>query len=266
MKTKRCSKCKLRKALCEFHKRKRNKDGLRYWCKECQLAYKRKRYEENRGDRKRRIKHGDSHRVVNGVKQKRCKKCEGWKDESEFGKDRSTVDGLYFYCKNCDSVSAQKYYQAHQDEIKANTKAYYKTHRVEHGKCAREYYEVHKAETVKYQKEYGQTEIGRSKHHKAQKKYSETIIGCLRRKYAGMMNRCNNENHLTYKWYGGRGIEVKFQSANEFIDYVVNVLQVNPIGLSVHRIDPDGDYCCGNIEFILSTDHIELHRKLGAWK
>ena len=198
--------------------------------------------------------------------KKRCTKCKKEKDKSKFYKDRSNKDGLCFYCKTCGSASAQEYYRIHQDKIKANTKAYYKTHRVEHGKCAREYYEAHKAETVKYQKEYGQTVIAKVSHHKAQKKYLATIVGCLRQKYVGMMNRCNDENHLTYKWYGGRGIDVKFQSANEFIDYVVNVLQVNPIGLSIHRIDPDGDYCWGNIEFILSTDHIELHRKLGAWK
>ena len=37
--TKYCSKCKKTLPLSEFHKTRRNKDGLQIWCKSCQKAY-----------------------------------------------------------------------------------------------------------------------------------------------------------------------------------------------------------------------------------
>ena len=43
----------------------------------------------------------DSHRKIRGVKQKRCKKCRRWKEESEFHKDRARKDGLKIDCKGC---------------------------------------------------------------------------------------------------------------------------------------------------------------------
>jgi hypothetical protein len=41
------------------------------------------------------------HRVVGGVKQKRCNKCNKWKAESDFYKKRINKDGLAYLCKKC---------------------------------------------------------------------------------------------------------------------------------------------------------------------
>jgi vacuolar-type H+-ATPase subunit I/STV1 len=49
------------------------------------------------------------HRVVDGVKQKRCRKCKKWKDESEFHKNSSSRDGLAGSCKTCKTNSTREY-------------------------------------------------------------------------------------------------------------------------------------------------------------
>jgi hypothetical protein len=50
----------------------------------------------------------DTHRKVNGRKQKYCIKCHEWKYEREFGKDRSSMDGLDMRCKDCAKLYAQE--------------------------------------------------------------------------------------------------------------------------------------------------------------
>lgn len=65
IKTKICTKCKLKKFVDEFHKKKSFKDGLNYWCKKCSSKYKKdwnisnpekrknqtKRYRENNSEK-----------------------------------------------------------------------------------------------------------------------------------------------------------------------------------------------------------------------
>jgi len=57
---------------------------------------------------KKRLGYEDRHRVVNGVKQKYCRKCKRWKNETEFYKDRSRKDGLMGRCKKCSYKPAKK--------------------------------------------------------------------------------------------------------------------------------------------------------------
>jgi hypothetical protein len=51
----------------------------------------------------------DFHRVVDGVKQKLCRKCKEWKAEDEFHKRSSSKDGLARYCKTCKTNAAREY-------------------------------------------------------------------------------------------------------------------------------------------------------------
>jgi hypothetical protein len=57
----------------------------------------------------KRLRYEDCHRIVNGRKQKLCRKCKRWKAEREFYKDRSQKDGLIGYCKKCSSRAAKEY-------------------------------------------------------------------------------------------------------------------------------------------------------------
>ena len=58
---------------------------------------------------RRSKKYEDLHRVVDGVKQKLCRKCNEWKPESEFHKNASSKDGLAGSCKTCKAEAAKEY-------------------------------------------------------------------------------------------------------------------------------------------------------------
>ncbi len=98
---KKCTKCKKRREESEFGKDRRSKDGLAYLCKKCSREYSRRRYRRIRGPVKRYFRYEESHRTIDGVKQKRCSKCEKWKEESKFGKNTRQNDGLKSWCKDC---------------------------------------------------------------------------------------------------------------------------------------------------------------------
>jgi hypothetical protein len=54
-------------------------------------------------------KYDANHRVVDGVRQKLCRKCKEWKPESEFHKNASCKDGLAGSCKTCKAKAAKEY-------------------------------------------------------------------------------------------------------------------------------------------------------------
>lgn len=99
------------------------------------------------------------------------------------------------------------------------------------------------------------------RHHKEQlkRKFDEyrTIRGFLISIYAAVNFRCNNPvgKNKCYK-----GIKCKFATLNEFVYYVVEVLDIDPRGLQIHRIDSKQHYEPGNIEFLTSSQHVHKHR------
>lgn len=84
--------------------------------------------------------------------------------------------------------------------------------------------------------------------------YTKTLEGHLRACFYNIIQRCDNPKHRLYKWYGGRGICCLFETVYEFIDYVITDLNYNTIeklkGLTIDRIDNNGDYRRGNIQFV----------------
>ena len=96
---------------------------------------------------------------------------------------------------------------------------------------------------------YSNTKSGKIAYGRYAVSYPQTITGKLRRTFACMKQRCNDHKHYGYKRYGGRGIKVCFASATEFVNYVIDELQVDPRGLTVDRIDNNGNYERGNIRF-----------------
>lgn len=93
-----------------------------------------------------------------------------------------------------------------------------------------------------------------------------------------MLYRCRNPNHPAYKNYGGRGIEVKFDSFSDFYEEVGPKPAPSADGpYSIHRIYNNGNYEKGNVKwatwkeqsatgnkrrrtkvYILEEDHIEI--------
>ncbi len=111
----------------------------------------------------------------------------------------------------------------------------------------------------KANQEYNRTEKGKIAH----KKYRQTLTGHLRNVYAGIKYRCGNLKCKAYNCYGGRGIKNKFKSVGEFVDYVVDTLQVDPRGLQMDRINNNGHYEKDNIRFVTAKVNCNNRRKRG---
>ncbi|TKJ33561.1 MAG: hypothetical protein CEE38_20600 [Planctomycetes bacterium B3_Pla] len=101
VKQKLCSCCKQWKKGSLFHRNNSSKDRLCFHCKECDSKHARKRYERIRKAGRKNLRYEDRHRVVDGVKQKFCRKCKRWRSETGFYKDSWTKDGLNDRCKKC---------------------------------------------------------------------------------------------------------------------------------------------------------------------
>ena len=112
-------------------------------------------------------------------------------------------------------------------------------------KCIKKYRQTHKKERAKYDKDY-----------------CHTLIGNLRHRFVFIKQRCNNSKCINYKYYGGRGIKVKFKNADEFVNYVINELQIDPRGLTIDRIDNNGHYEKGNIRFVTAKVNANNKRKI----
>lgn len=175
------------------------------------------------------------------VKSKTCTKCGKRKLLSAFHKDKQRKDGVRSRCKKCIKVCTLAYNQIH----KAKTLEY-----------ARKYRQIHKVKIAKDGKKYRKTY---NAHTRYGKKYKNTFGGCLRARFNQMKQRCNNSKNTRYKDYGGRGIKCLFRDANEFINYVVNILELNTVGeikkLTIDRIDNDGNYEPGNIRFVTQAEN-----------
>lgn len=107
----------------------------------------------------------------------------------------------------------------------------------------------------------GKARHNKKQHNKQAKEYRKTIRGCLVYRFGNIKQRCTNPKNKDYKRYGARGIEVKFKNADEFIDYVMNNLQVDPHGLQIDRINNDGHYEKGNIRLTTAKENCNNRRK-----
>jgi len=155
---------------------------------------------------------------------KTCTKCEEPKEATleNFPPRKNSKDGLSGWCRKCTRLAHRKY---------ASSEKFRTT-----------------------QRKYRSSTKGKVTHRKTNLRESKTIKGYLRKAYYGMFTRC--EQRPTYI---AKGIGCKFVALDNFRDYVVNVLQVDPRGKDCHRIDNDGHYEPGNIEFLLPDEHKKVH-------
>ena len=81
----------------------------------------------------------------------------------------------------------------------------------------------------------------------------------VRKRAAWIKNRCENPNHKMYKYYGGRGIEFRFSSYSEFVEYVVKLPNAS-LALDIDRINNDGHYEVGNIRWVTHKENLNNKR------
>ncbi len=148
---------------------------------------------------------------------------------SDFGKDRSRKDVLYVYCRKCHCRRIKEYYKNNPDKRIQQSKIYYRDNR----------------ERLK----------------KQNKEYCGTIRGHLKRVFRHLRSRCDNLNDKSFNDYGGRGIRNRFKSLDEFRDYIISKLKVDPRGLQIDRINNNGHYEKGNIRFVTAKENSNNRRK-----
>ena len=94
LKEKLCSKCGRWKQESKFYKSSSHKDELSTWCKKCSHKPGKNKIRTN-------LTFEQRHRIIDGIREKLCSKCDEWKNEKEFNKSSSTQDGLTQWCRRC---------------------------------------------------------------------------------------------------------------------------------------------------------------------
>ena len=83
------------------------------------------------------------------------------------------------------------------------------------------------------------------------------------RSYSSAIQRCRNPKRRQWKWYGGRGIEFRFKSFEEFFAE----LGPRPKGMTLDRYpNPDGHYEHGNVRWASWNQQAHNKKKTGTSK
>lgn len=86
----------------------------------------------------------------------------------------------------------------------------------------------------------------------------KTQISPELRAFNSARTRCNNANTAAFSYYGGRGIEFRFESFDEFF----NELGTRPSDQhSLDRIDNDGHYEKGNVRWATKKEQMNNRRE-----
>ncbi len=174
--------------------------------------------------------------------EKYCPDCERDLPAGEFYKSRATKDGLQSQCRGCKSQRAKKYRKSgHGRETIRKYEATERRH-----EARRKRYENNRGAKCETMRKY-------------MREYRTTLKGRLAQIFHHINYRCINPNYKQYKDYGGRGIENRFGSLDEFRNYIVGTLGITTFeqikGLQIDRIDNNGHYGEDNIRFVTPKEN-----------
>ena len=94
-----------------------------------------------------------------------CTKCGIEKDETEFTKDSSNKDGLYYRCRDC----GREYYETNREKISLRSKIYRNKNKEKKYQTDKEYRDKNKEKIAQQKKEYSAN--NKEKLSNAQKEY-----------------------------------------------------------------------------------------------
>jgi hypothetical protein len=80
--------------------------------------------------------------------------------------------------------------------------------------------------------------------------------------YMHAKNRCTNPKDINYENYGGRGIKFLFKTFEDFYDE----LGKRPQGKTLDRIDNNGDYVVGNVQWSNKSQQMKNRRPFSRCK
>jgi hypothetical protein len=82
--------------------------------------------------------------------------------------------------------------------------------------------------------------------------------------WKGMNQRCSNPKHISYSYYGGRGISVsrRWQGRNGFQNFIADMGRRPTPQHSIDRRDNDGDYCAANCRWATKQEQVLNRRPL----
>ena len=213
------------------------------------------------------------------MKTKICSKCKRELPITDFNKG-TNKDGLNSWCREC----KKRYNQEHKEEIKETSKKYRKEHKKEIKETKKRYNQEHKEEIKETSKKYRQIhkeELNRRtrEYYKVNRivllakqqsyncrliklRYWNSLRGLTMTIWHVMKRRCINPLCKGYSDYGGRGIKVcnEWLGKEGFENFIKDMGYRPSKDYCIHRLDNDYNYCKENCEWILKTEHKQIHR------
>jgi hypothetical protein len=115
----------------------------------------------------------------------------------------------------------------------------------------------------KYDEKYNADYFQKHKEKSVKKSTKYADDRPLYRTWYSMKTRCLNEKHEAYPNYGGRGIKVcdrwmKFENFEEDINKLIGP---RPEGMTLDRVNNDGDYAPGNVRWATRIEQRANRRK-----
>lgn len=80
--------------------------------------------------------------------------------------------------------------------------------------------------------------------------------------WRSMLSRCGDPQHENYAHYGGRGIQVCDRWREDFLNFLADMGD-RPTGMTLDRIDPDGNYERANCRWATSSEQAATRRQSG---
>lgn len=189
--------------------------------------------------------------IGTSIKIKICTKCrKEWPRTIEFfAACKTTKDKLQSWCRGC----TREYGRCRNKKYRQTEEG-----KERHRQDSALYRQRH-PERVREQRKRNHQKF-RCVHLQKMKEYNNTAAGYLRHVYGDIKRRIANPmgRNKCYK-----DIKNKFKSSDEFVNYVISVLKINPLGKQIHRVD-SGHYEPGGIEFLTPEAHMLKHRKVRA--